>query len=260
MSRTKTLIKPEIKVERAFVKNANLKQYKMPNETGLSYRTVLRTLKPLESRGFIKLVKIEPSSKGGKENKIYALTLKGVFSCLNSFTPEQCDFEVNGGFHYSLDKANEVIKSKIKPYNLNDIINFLKVSGTDLDFPIFREIHWLHEHFREDIFRAIMNAASQAIARDKLPNVDGVRNIMINQENKSPEETEVTIKEFLNIETLTLRDIFTEAFAFQLSFLQGKGDLHNESIQRIFAKVAAEIEQRNQSTLYPLKQLVETLK
>ena len=49
----------------------------MPKETGVSYRTVLRTLKPLESQGFIKLVRIEPSKKGGKESKIYSLTLKG---------------------------------------------------------------------------------------------------------------------------------------------------------------------------------------
>ena len=232
----------------------------MPKETSLSYRTVLRTLKPLESQGFVKLVKVEPSEKGGKENKIYALTSKGVITCLSSFSPTPEDFEANGRIHYSLDKVNEVIKNKIKPYSLKDIANFLKISGTDLEFPIFREIDWLEEHYGVDIFRAIIIAASDATAKDKLPNVDAVKKIMINHEGKSPEEAEITIKEFLNLETAVLRDSFNEAFAFQLSYLHGKGNLHNENLQRIFAKVATEIEQRNQSTLAPLKQLVETLK
>ena len=76
---------PKLKSREPLLKMKNLKQYKMPNETGLSYRTVLRTLKPLESQGFIKLVRLSLQVKGGKENKIYALTLKGVITCLNSY-------------------------------------------------------------------------------------------------------------------------------------------------------------------------------
>ena len=232
----------------------------MPKETGVSYRTVLRTLKPFESQGFIKLVRIEPSKKGGKESKIYSLTLKGSLTYLSSISPKSVDFETNDGFHYSLEKTNELIEKKIQPYKLKDIICFLKALGYQLDFPVFKEIDWLEEHYGKDIFRAIITAARDATARDKLPNVDGVRKIMIDHEGKSPMEADITIKEFLTLETITLRDIFTEAFAFQLSFLQGEGNLHNENLQRIFAKVATEIEQKNQSTLAPLKQLVETTK
>ena len=77
----------------AFVANTELKQYKMPKETGLSYRTVLRTLKPLESQGFIKLVRAEPSKKGGKESKIYSLTLKGSLTYLSSIAPISVNLE-----------------------------------------------------------------------------------------------------------------------------------------------------------------------
>ncbi len=143
---------------------------------------------------------------------------------------------------------------------MKDITNFLKISGTDLDFPIFKEIDWLEARFGIDIFRAFITAAREATAKDKLPNVDSVRKIMINHEGKSPEEAEVTIKEFLNMQTAFLRDTFTEAFAFQLSYLHSKGDFHNENLHRIFAKVATEIEQRNQSSIAPLRHLVETLK
>jgi hypothetical protein len=59
---------------------------------------------------------------------------------------------------------------------------------------------------------------------------------------------------------MTFRNSFTKALAFQLSFLQGKGNLHNENLHLIFAKVTTEIEQRNQSSLVPLKHLVEALK
>lgn len=244
----------------AFVANTELKQYKMPKETGLSYRTVLRTLKPLESQGFIKLVRAEPSKKGGKESKIYALTLKGALTYLSSIAPTSVDFETNDGFHYSLEKTNELIEKKIQPYKLKDIVCFLKASGNQSDFPVFKEIDWLKDHYGVDIFRAIITAASVATARDKLPNVDGVRKIMLNDQGKSSEEAELTIKEFLSLENGVLKDNFNEAFAFQLSLLQGKGNLHNENLKRIFAKVATEIEQRKQSTLVPLKRLVESLR
>lgn len=55
-------------------------QYGMKKQTGLSYRTILRHLKPLEKRGYIKLIRREPCKKGGKESKIYALTAKGLLN------------------------------------------------------------------------------------------------------------------------------------------------------------------------------------
>ena len=49
---------------------------------------------------------------------------------------------------------------------------------------------------------------------------------------------------------MVLRDSFTEAFAFQLSHsYMEKVIFITKNLQRIVAKVATEIEQRNQSTL-----------
>jgi hypothetical protein len=62
------------------------------------------------------------------------------------------------------------------------------------------------------------------VQRDKLPNVDGVRDNMLKHRGKSSAETESTIQEFLSLGTWTLRDNFTEAFALQLTYLHGEGD------------------------------------
>jgi len=73
---------PPIKILKALAFNTELEQYKMPKETGLSYRTILRNLKPLEDMGDIKLLREEASEKGGKDKKIYSLTYKGLHWCI----------------------------------------------------------------------------------------------------------------------------------------------------------------------------------
>lgn len=257
MANKKNSIKPEILVLRAFIKNKELNQYRIAKETRLSYRTILRTLKPMESQGFLKFVRTEPSSKGSIDSKIFGLSFKGAIACLNSYKPSTNDFEVNGRFQYSLDKVNAIIKDKIQPYNLLDIANMLKNVGKDLNFSIFEQIDWLKEHYGEDVFRVIITAAGVAVERDKLPNIDGVRDIMLKHQDKSS-EIESTIREFLSLETWALRDIFTEAFVFQLLHLHGKGALQNKNLHSIISKVVTKIEQKNQSTLIPLKRLVES--
>ena len=57
-----------------------------------------------------------------------------------------------------------------------------------------------------------------------------------------------------------LREAFTEAFAYELSHLTGKGDLYNRALEELFAKLISKIEQKNQSTLEPLNYLISTLK
>jgi len=59
--------------------NKEFEQYNLPKATGLSYRTILRKLEPMEKSGLIKLVRTEPSEKGGKEKKIYAITFRGLW-------------------------------------------------------------------------------------------------------------------------------------------------------------------------------------
>jgi hypothetical protein len=82
--RKKTTVPPLIKILRILAINKELGQYKLDYETKLSYRTVLRSLKPMENIGLIRLVRTEPSEKGGKEKKIYALTLKGLMNILGA--------------------------------------------------------------------------------------------------------------------------------------------------------------------------------
>jgi len=71
--RTKTTIKSEITIIQALAVHKEIGQYEMPKETGLSYRTILRNLRPMEKRNEIKLIRTMPSEKGGKEKKIYAI-------------------------------------------------------------------------------------------------------------------------------------------------------------------------------------------
>ena len=79
---TKTSVKPEIKILQSLSVNKEIEQYKMPKETGLSYRTILRTLRPMEKQGIIKLFRTLPSEKGGKEKKIYTITFLGLINVL----------------------------------------------------------------------------------------------------------------------------------------------------------------------------------
>ena len=76
--RTKTTIRPELKILRVLAEHKEFEQYKLPKETDFSYRTILRYLKPMEKTKWIRLVRTEASEKGGKEKKIYTLTLKGL--------------------------------------------------------------------------------------------------------------------------------------------------------------------------------------
>jgi len=76
--RTKTTIRPELKILTALAEHEEFEQYRLPKETGLSYRTILRLLKPMEQNEWIRLVRTEASAKGGKDKKIYALTPRGI--------------------------------------------------------------------------------------------------------------------------------------------------------------------------------------
>jgi predicted transcriptional regulator len=76
--RTKTTIKPELKILAALAEHKEFEQYRLPKETGISYRTVLRFLRPMEQWGWVRLVRTEASTKGGKEKKVYALAPRGL--------------------------------------------------------------------------------------------------------------------------------------------------------------------------------------
>ena len=88
--RKKTTIPPLLKIIEVLAEHKEFEQYKMKNATGFSYRTILRALKPLEE---LKLIRhrTEPSEKGGKDKKIYAITFKGLYRHISKIqldTPE----------------------------------------------------------------------------------------------------------------------------------------------------------------------------
>jgi len=56
-------------------------QYDLPERVQKDYTTVLRRLRDLEKRFFVKVDRKVPSKKKGKEKKIYRITLFGLFVC-----------------------------------------------------------------------------------------------------------------------------------------------------------------------------------
>ncbi len=94
---------------------------------------------------------------------------------------------------------------------------------------------------------------------DKLPNLNWVKKSMIDSGDKA-EEIELTLKNFRRLEEDFLREAFEKEFGYQLSSLKGTGDLHNDNLEKLFAKLVARIEKENQRALSPLKELVQTLK
>ena len=260
MVQTRTTTEPQLQIIKALIKNPELGQYKMPKETKLSYRTILRTLKPLENEGIIKQIRTEPSKKGGKEKKIYSLTFKGTLIYLKSITPQLDDYLTEDNIiHYTLSKANEIIIKKIQPLKLNNVETFLENFGKQQNLPIFTHISWLREHYGIEAFRAIVFAASLTLGRAKAPNLNWVKKALIEKGDKA-EEVELTLKSFRGLDEGFLREAFEEEFGKQLTHLRGTGDLRNDDLGQIFAKVVARIERQNQGALLPLKGLVQTLK
>jgi hypothetical protein len=66
----------------ALLDNKEYAQYDMPKTIKKDYRTVLRHLKLLKHYEMIRLIREEPAKKGGKERKIFGLTVKGLLQAL----------------------------------------------------------------------------------------------------------------------------------------------------------------------------------
>jgi DNA-binding PadR family transcriptional regulator len=259
LQQTEHKIKPELKIINALIKNKELEQYKMPKETKLSYRTILRTLKPMENEGYVNEPRTERSKKGGKEKKIYTLKFKGALTYLSSIKPQPEDYLIKDRICYTLEKNNKIIMEKFKPLTIDTITSSLENLGNKIDFPIFKQINWLKEHYGLDIFRVLVWAASSTINKDKLPNLSNVKKSLIIRGEKT-QNIELTLKDFRWLEEDFLRETFTEEFAFQLPFLKAKGDLQNETLEQLFTKLISKIEKKNQIQISPLKEFVQTLK
>ena len=76
----KTKTNTESRILKILAHNKEFEQYKLDKTLEISYRTILRKLETMEKNfGIIKLVRTEPSTKGGKDKKIYSITLKGLW-------------------------------------------------------------------------------------------------------------------------------------------------------------------------------------
>lgn len=82
----KPLLPIHVEILELLAKNNEASQYQIHKQLGVSYRNVLRRMRELEHypQPLVKLVRVEPSRKGGKESKIYAATLNGLFFALRN--------------------------------------------------------------------------------------------------------------------------------------------------------------------------------
>jgi hypothetical protein len=259
LARTKRTIDPKLRIINALVKNTELEQYKMPEETTLSYRTILRTLKPMENEDTIKVIRTEMSKKGGKEKKIYVIQLKGFLTYLNSLIPQNEDFQTQNGYHSSLERATEIIVKKIQPFTINEIINIIENLGNRIDLKIFKQIRWLVEHYGLDVFRAIIYAASATLDRDRTPSLEKISQRML-AEGEKQEKVKLQIKRFQDLNSYFFHEAFLEEFANRFIILEGKGNLHNDILEQLFAELASETEKKCQRTIAPIKGLAQTFK
>ena len=137
MGRKKDL-NPEIRILEVLSQHKEFEQYKMTRETGLSYPTLLKHLKRLENTNLIKLVRTEPSEKGGKDKKIYSLTLTGLCKTLADST--------------STDSIWENFENVIA--NNGSLIPVLA------KFEVFKK-HNLHEDFKQRLRKAAKDTVNQ---------------------------------------------------------------------------------------------------
>lgn len=82
MSRIKKGTDPQIKILQVLSKSKEFEQYRLPKETGFSYRTIFYEIQKLEDSKEIKFVKSETSAKRGKKKRVYAITKEGLFRVL----------------------------------------------------------------------------------------------------------------------------------------------------------------------------------
>lgn len=73
-------IETSIRILEVIAKNREIYQYSLPKVIGKSYRQTLRHLEQLKI--FIHVIRFETSTKRGKDEKVYELTLNGLLAYL----------------------------------------------------------------------------------------------------------------------------------------------------------------------------------
>ena len=86
MSRKKD-VNSQLKIMKVLAEHKEFEQFKMKNETGLTYKTIIQHLKTLTNYKVITF-RTEPSKKGGKDKKIYRITFRGLWAILSELDLE----------------------------------------------------------------------------------------------------------------------------------------------------------------------------
>jgi hypothetical protein len=110
----------------------------VPKAIKTSYRTLLRYLKLLETDGYIRLDRTEPSKKGGKDRKVYSLTFKGLmYALLNTTDPEKLVTIIN-------NKADMLLAFKKYPLFENAGLKdyFIHSLNSTIDSYFIHEVTW----------------------------------------------------------------------------------------------------------------------
>lgn len=96
-------LETSIRIIEIMSKNREIYQYDLPKLIGKSYRQILRHLEQLEEIDFIRVIRFEPSTKKGKDKKVYGLTLNGLLAYLQYVAirhPERFTGTVRSIVHY----------------------------------------------------------------------------------------------------------------------------------------------------------------
>ena len=121
----KSIPSTDIRILRLLAENKEYAQYDMWRAINKNYRTILRRLPILEKAGLIQVVRLEPSEKGGKEKKIYRITLQGLrFWVLMEPKVAEDKFELIAKAH----KDKLLVFKKWSYFKQKGLANFIKQS------------------------------------------------------------------------------------------------------------------------------------
>jgi len=260
LARTKTTVTPTAKIIQTIAKKGELGQYKMKDETNLSYRTILRTLKPLEQDGYITLLRTEPSKKGGKEKKIYSLTFKGLLVYLSSLAPQA---ENNSESFFQAEIKE--LTTKIQPLSLETLAKIMHTAGNQFGYPVFKQIFWLRDNCGPEIFLSIVYSANNTVASHRSFRKNWGSDIrkMAIANCASRKEAEKMIGEILASDDSINRKSFAKEFAPKLWDLLNENQENqnpNRELYKTFSQILKELKQDHKNTILPIKSLVKALK
>ena len=131
-----------------------MNKWDIKQKVNLAYPRVHEAIASLEAKALVCVVS-EKEVKNKIPSKEYGLTFKGILAYLSLaklerpktvWTNNETEKEILEQYREGCNEYNK---------NINEIRNVLKLSGEQLNFPIFKEIDWLSESFGIYIYELI---------------------------------------------------------------------------------------------------------